>query len=149
MNEFKLNFQDTATAFADKSNGELKEKYRMFRLINSPFLTKIGTRLTELAFRLHVPIKSLVKKTIFRQFCGGETIEECDSTVKKLGASKIGTILDYSVEGKSEDAVFESTKNEIHRTITRAKEDLDVPFAVFKVTGLGSNEVLEKVSQGK
>ena len=149
MDDFKLNFQDTATAFADKSNVELKEKYRMFRLINSPFLTNIGTRLTALAFRLHIPIKGLIKKTIFRQFCGGETIEECQPTVKKLGESKIGTILDYSVEGKSEDPVFESTKNEIYRTITRAKEDPDIPFAVFKVTGLGSYAVLEKASQEK
>ena len=149
MDDFKLNFQDTATAFADKSNLELKEKYRMFRLINSPILTNIGTRLTELAIRLRLPVKGLIKKTIFSQFCGGETIEECEPTVKKLGASKIGTILDYSVEGKSEEAVFESTKNEIHRTITRAKEDPDIPFAVFKVTGLGSHEVLEKASQGK
>jgi proline dehydrogenase len=149
MDDFKLNFQDTAIAFADKSNLELKEKYRMFRLINSPLLTNIGTKLTELAIRLRLPVRGLIKKTIFRHFCGGETIEECDPTVKKLGASKIGTILDYSVEGKFEESVFESTKNEIHRTITRAEEDPDIPFAVFKVTGLGSYEVLEKASQGK
>jgi proline dehydrogenase len=149
MDDFKLNFQDTAIAFADKSNPELKEKYRIFRLINSPILTNIGTKLTELAIRLHLPVRGLIKKTVFRHFCGGETIEECEPTVEKLGASKIGTILDYSVEGKSEEAVFESTKNEIHRTITRAKEDPDIPFAVFKVTGLGSYEVLEKVSQAR
>jgi proline dehydrogenase len=65
-----------------------------------------------------------------------------------LGESNIGTILDYSVEGKSEEAVFESTKNEIYRTITRAKED-KVPFAVFKVTGMAPFEILEKVSAGK
>ena len=149
MDDFKLNFQDTAIAFADKSNSELKEKYRMFRLMNSPILTNIGTKLTELAIRLHLPVKGLIKATVFNQFCGGETIEECEPTVKKLGESKIGTILDYSVEGKSEETVFESTKNEIYRTITRAKEDLNIPFAVFKITGLGSYEVLEKVSQEK
>jgi proline dehydrogenase len=149
MDDFKLNFQDTATAFADKSNFELKEKHRMFQLMNSPILNDIGTKLTGLAIRFRLPVKGLIKKTIFSQFCGGETIEECASTVKKLGESKIGTILDYSVEGKSEEAVFESTKNEIYRTITRAKEDTYIPFAVFKVTGLGSNEVLEKVSQGR
>lgn len=149
MSDFKLNFQDTATAFADKSNFELKEKYQMFRLMNSPVLTNIGTHLTEFAFRFGLPVKSLVKKTIFGQFCGGETIEECEPTIKKLGKSHIGTILDYSVEGKSEEAVFEATKNEIHRTITRAKADEDIPFAVFKVTGLGSYAVLEKVSAGK
>jgi len=149
MDEFKLNFQDTATAFADKSNFELKEKYRMFRLLNSRALTNVGITLTEIAFRLRLPVRGLIKRTIFRQFCGGETIEECDPTVEKLGESKIGTILDYSVEGKSGGAFFDSTKNEIYRTITRAKEDPNIPFAVFKVTGLTSYEVLEKARGDK
>lgn len=149
MSEFKINFQDTATAFADKTDGELKRKYRMFRLMKSSLLTNIGTKLTQIFFRLRVPIKGLVKRTVFRQFCGGETIEECQQTIEKLGASHIGTILDYSVEGKSFETVFDSTKNEIIRTVTRAKEDEAVPFAVFKVTGVASFNVLEKVSSGK
>ena len=149
MSESNLNFNDTALAFSDKSTAELKRKYQLFKLINSPLLTRIGTTLTQLAFRLHLPIKGLVKQTIFAQFCGGETIEECEPTILKLGESNIGTILDYSVEGKSSNAVFESTKAEIYRTITRAKADANVPFAVFKVTGLASFETLEKVSAGK
>ncbi len=149
MSEIKLNFNDTATAFSDKSTAELKRKYQLFKLINSPLLTNIGTKLTDLAFRLHLPIKGLVKSTIFKQFCGGETIEECEPTILKLGKSHIGTILDYSVEGKSNEAVFETTKAEIYRTITRAKQDENVPFAVFKVTGVAPFETLEKVSTGK
>jgi proline dehydrogenase len=149
MNDYKLNFEDTATAFSDKSNLDLKKKHRLFRLINSPLLTGFGTRLTAMAFRLHLPVKKIIKRTIFAHFCGGETIEECQPTIDQLGKARIGTILDYSVEGKSEEAVFESTKNEIHRTITRAKEDECVPFAVFKVTGLVEYSLLEKVSSGK
>ena len=149
MSELKLNFNDTAIAFSDKSTAELKKKYQLFKLINSPSLTSVGTKLTELAFRLHLPVRGLVKRTIFAQFCGGETIEECEPTILKLGKSNIGTILDYSVEGKSNEAVFESTKAEIYRTITRAKEDENVPFAVFKVTGIAAFETLEKVSEGK
>ncbi|MCY7346333.1 MAG: proline dehydrogenase family protein [Pyrinomonadaceae bacterium] len=149
MSEFNLNFDDTAIAFSDKSTAQLKRKYQLFKLINSPLLTKIGTKMTDLAFRLHLPVKGLVKKTIFAQFCGGETIEECEPTIIKLGASHIGTILDYSVEGKASETVFGSTKAEIHRTITRAKADENVPFAVFKVTGIASPEVLEKVGAGK
>lgn len=149
MSETNLNFDDTATAFSDKSTGELKRKYQLFKMINSPLLTSVGTRLTELAFQLRLPINGLVKQTIFAQFCGGETIEECQPTILKLGESNIGTILDYSVEGKSSEPVFESTKAEIHRTITRAKEDANVPFAVFKITGVAPFEVLEKISAGK
>lgn len=147
--DYKLNFEDTATAFSDKSNFDLQKKHRLFRLINSPVLTGVGTRLTEIAFRLRLPVRKLIKKTIFSQFCGGETIEECQPTINQLGKAHIGTILDYSVEGKSEESVFEATKNEIYRTVTRAREDDCVPFAVFKVTGLADFALLEKVGAGR
>jgi proline dehydrogenase len=149
MNDFKINFQDTATAFADKSDDELKEKFWLFKVMNYAPLVSIGTRLTDFAFSIQLPIKGVVKRTVFRQFCGGETIEECQPTIEKLGASRIGTILDYSIEGKLSEAVFESTKNEIVRTVTRAKEDENVPFAVFKTTGVARLDILEKINAGK
>ncbi len=149
MNDFKINFQDTATAFADKSDNELREKFWLFKAMNFAPLVNLGTKLTDFAFSVKLPIKGIVKRTIFRQFCGGETIEECQPTIEKLGASRIGTILDYSVEGKLSETVFESTKNEIIRTVTRAKEDEDVPFAVFKTTGVARFDILEKINAGR
>lgn len=148
MSEDNLNFQDTSVAFADKSDAELSEKYRMFKMMNSPFLNGIGTAAAEFALALGLPVKGLIKETLYKQFCGGETIEECQPTIEKLGRSRIGTILDYSVEGKSEERVFDHTKAEIYRTIARAGRDEYIPFAVFKVTGLVRSEILEKVSAG-
>lgn len=148
MSDFKLNFQDTKTAFADKTNAELREKHWLFRMMNSPFLVNVGTSLTNFALSLGLPVTGMIKNTIFEQFCGGETIRECEKTIKKLGKSNIGTILDYSVEGKSTAAEFERTKDEIIRTIERAKGDKDIPFAVFKVTGIASFGTLERVSAG-
>jgi len=149
MTEFKLGFQDTETAFADKSDSELLEKYRLFKLMNSPFLNSIGTRAATFALSLGLPVKGLIKSTVFELFCGGETIEECEPTIEKLGGSGIGTILDYSVEGKSTEEDFESTKEEIIRTVKRAKDDPNIPFAVFKVTGIAPLGTLEKMSRKK
>jgi proline dehydrogenase len=149
MSEFKLNFQDTATAFADKSDSELREKYRLFKTMNSPFLVNFGTKMTNFAFSIGLPISGLIKHTVFEQFCGGETIEECQPTIEKLAASNIGTILDYSVEGKHEEEDFEHTKAEIISTIERAKSDDKIPFAVFKVSGIAPLGTLEKVSAGR
>lgn len=146
MTEFKLDFQDTATAFADKSNSELKEKYRLFRMLNSPLLNALGTRTAKLALSLGLPVEGLIKSTIFEQFCGGETIEECESSVEKLGDANIGTILDYSVEGKATEKDFDHTKEEIIRTIDRAKSDPRIPFTVFKVTGIAPLGTLERMS---
>lgn len=149
MSDFKLDFQDTSIAFADKSDAELREKYRIFKLLNSPFLNAIGTRSAQFALSIGLPVEGLIKSTIFEQFCGGETIEECEPTVNRLGAAGIGAILDYSIEGKSQEADFDRTKDEIIRTIKRAKDDPDIPFAVFKVTGIAPLGTLERLSAKK
>jgi proline dehydrogenase len=148
MTDFQLNLQDTAVAFADKSNAELKKRHWLFKLMNAQSLTEFGTNLAEFGLKFHLPIKWLIKATVFKQFCGGETIEECESTIESLGKSHIGTILDYSVEGKYEEEDFGRTKEEILRTIQRAKSDDRVPFAVFKISGIAPLGTLEKVSSG-
>jgi proline dehydrogenase len=146
MTEFKLDFQDTATAFADKSDAELREKYRLFKMLNSPFLNAIGTRAATFALSIGLPVEGLIKRTIFEQFCGGETIAECEPVVQRLGRARIGAILDYAIEGRSTEQDFDNTKNEIIRTIERAKNDPNIPFSVFKVTGIAPLGTLEKLS---
>jgi proline dehydrogenase len=146
MSDFKLNFQDTKTAFADKTDSELREKHRIFKLMNSPLLNEIGTKSAQIGLSLGLPIEWLIKGTIFGQFCGGENIQECQPTIEKLGKSNIGTILDYSVEGKHAESDFDRTKDETILNLKRAKNDEKIPFAVFKVTGIAPLGTLEKIS---
>lgn len=149
MSEFLLDFQDTATAFADKSDSQLNEKYRLFKMLNSPLLNALGSTAARFALSLGLPVEGLIKATIYEQFCGGETIEECNGTIETLGRSHIGTILDYAVEGKSTEEDFDNTKDEIIRTIERAKDDPNMPFSVFKVTGIAPLGTLERLSAKK
>ncbi len=149
MSDFRLDLQDTATAFADKSDLQLKEKYRLFKLLNSPILNSLGSTAARFALSIGLPVEGLIKATIYEQFCGGETIEECEKTIETLGRAHIGTILDYSVEGKSTEEDFDHTKDEIIRTIKRAKNDPNIPFAVFKVTGVAPLGTLERLSAKK
>ncbi len=149
MSDFVLDFQDTATAFADKTDAQLKEKYRLFKLLNSPFLNSLGSAATKFALSIGLPVQGLIKATVFEQFCGGETIQECEKTVDALGKARIGAILDYSVEGKSSEEDFDKTKDEIIRTIKRAKDDPNIPFSVFKVTGIAPLGTLERLSKRK
>lgn len=149
MSDFELDLQDTATAFADKSDSELKEKHRLFKMLNSPFLNAIGTKCTTFALAIGLPVEGLIKATIFEQFCGGETIEECETAINRLGASNVGTILDYSVEGKATEEDFDHTKDEIIKTIQRAQGDPNIPFSVFKVTGIAPLGTLERMSKKK
>lgn len=142
-------FDNTEIAFKGKSDRDLLWSYRLFRLIGKPWLVSTGTVLTKVAMVLHLPVKGIIKKTIFRQFCGGETISECDKKINDLSAYGIGTILDYSVEGKTGEADLDQTRDEIIATIKRAKEDKSIPFTVFKSTGLARMELLEKVNHSK
>jgi proline dehydrogenase len=141
-----VNFSNTQIAFESKSNADLNRSYWLFKLIGSPFLVNVGSQLTTFAIKLRLPIKGIIKATIFKQFVGGESIEECNNAVAQLGKFQIGSILDYSVEGKESEIEFDHCVEETLATIKRAKADPQIPFCVFKVTGLARFELLEKVS---
>ncbi len=87
--------------------------------------------------------------TIFKHFCGGETIADSEKAIAQLAAGKVGTILDYSVEGEEEELVFDETCAEVIRTIERAKGDQRIPLTVFKLTGIARFALLEKLDAKK
>lgn len=142
-------FLDTATAYADKTDSQLINKHRLFKMLNSPFMNAVGSGIAKFSLSIGLPVEGLIKKTIFSQFCGGETIDECEPTVEKLHASNIGSVLDYSVEGKSSEDDFDRVKDEIIKTVARAKDDPAIPFSVFKVTGIAPLGTLERMSAKK
>ncbi len=141
-----LSFDNTEVAFAGKSDYDLKRAYWLFKLIGSNTLVKISKPFANLAVDLHLPIGPIVRQTLYKQFCGGETISDCDHTMQYLADYGVGTILDYSVEGKGTTADFERVVNEVLESIEQSKADKRIAFAVFKVTGLAPFELLEKVS---
>lgn len=144
-----LDFSNTEVAFAGRSDQNLRKARFLFQVLAKQWMVKLGKRFTVPALRIGLPIKGIIKSTLFSQFVGGETIEECEKTIQQLSAYGIGTILDYSVEGLQEEAYFDSACTEILRTIEKANGNPDIPFSVFKVTGLGSQSILEKVSRNK
>jgi len=142
-----LSFENTEIAFRHSSNSDLKRAYWLFKVINVNFLVKIGPPITNFAINIGLPIKGIIKATIFKHFCGGETIAECDKTIKNLYDGGVGTILDYSIEGEDDEHVFDNTRDEIIRTIERAAVDRSVPITVFKVTGVARFSLLEKLDE--
>lgn len=141
-------FDNTEVAFSGKSNNELTRSYYLFKLISNPSLVKMGKMATETAIRLGIPIGWAIKGTIFKQFCGGETIAECSAATAALAKAGIGTILDYSVEGKESEQDFDATCEETLATLRESKGKSDIPFCVFKVTGIAKFGLLEKVNAG-
>ena len=140
-------FEDTSVAFASKSDAKLRKTYWLFSLMNQARVVNLGTFFIKLALKLNLPIKNLIRVTIFEQFCGGETINDCNPTIASLGQSGIGTILDYSVEGEDKESSFDITATEILKTIDKAADSGTIPFSVFKITGVASSDLLEKVQR--
>lgn len=139
-----ISFDNTEVAFGGKSDKDLQWSYRLFNLMGKPWLVKVGSFAANTALTLRLPIKGMIKKTIFKQFCGGESIGDCEQKMNDLAKFNIGTILDYSVEGKTTEADLDHTRDEIIATIKRAKGNKHIPFSVFKITGISRTALLEK-----
>jgi proline dehydrogenase len=83
---------------------------------------------------------------VYKQFCGGETIEESQATIDQLRKSKIGTILDFSAEGKESVNDFNRALAQTLASIEKAAISDSIPFSVFKPTGLCKFSLLEKIN---
>lgn len=141
-------FKDTEVAFRYMDTRTLKRAYWLFKLMSKRWLPTVGLSLLNLAIKLRVPVKGIIRETIFAHFCGGEDIDSCGVTISKLAVSNVGTILDYSVECGENDVAFDQTCEEILRTVRHAAGNPDIPFVVVKVTGLALFELLEKANAG-
>ncbi len=140
-----VSFEDTKTAFSYKSDRALRKAHLVFTLVNHPLVSAVSTWAARAALAIGLPVKGLIRSTVFEHFCGGETIEESKGTIQVLSRFHVGTILDYSVEGEKTESGFEKTTGEILRTVNLARGNSDIPFCVFKVTGIGHSSLLEKV----
>lgn len=149
MQKQTIRFDDTKTAFDIRSNKELKRSHFVFNTMKHPWMVKTGIFLTKIVLALRLPFKGIIRSTLFNQFCGGESIDGCVKTVKKLGQYNVHTILDYSVEGASIEQVFDQTRDEILHICASAKGDPHIPFCVVKLTGLGDAEIMTKAQSGE
>lgn len=141
-------FQNTEVAFALKSDTELERAYFLFKLIEREPLVKIGTAVTNFALKAHLPVEGLIRSTVFDHFCGGVNENDCLSVVDKMFTKGVSSVLDYSVEGKEEEAQFDAALEMTLKTVDFAKERMAIPFAVFKPTGLGRFALYQKIGEG-
>ena len=141
-------FNNTKLAYITKSNKDLLKSFIIFWILNNKFFSNIGTILLKIFLKLKFPIKSIVKKTIFNQFCGGETLHECDKIISSLSKYKVYAMPDYSVEGEISEEGFENNMNKTINIITSISK-IKLPFYVVKLTGLASYDSLQKISFDK
>jgi len=142
----ELSFDDTKTAFASKSDKQLKNARFIYESMTKPWLVKLGLWLTPLALKMGLPVKGIIRKTIFSQFVGGETLEDTSAVVENLAKFNVKVILDYGVEGKQGEKEFDHATDEFIRVINYAATQPNIPYMSIKLTGLSRFGLLEKVN---
>jgi proline dehydrogenase len=138
-------FNNTEVAFALKSDTELDRAYFLFKMISNEPLVRIGTAVTNFALKAHLPVEGLIRATVFDHFCGGINEIDCLKVVDSMFTKGVSSVLDYSVEGKEEEAQFDAALEMTLKTVEFAKERKAIPFAVFKPTGLGRMDLYTKI----
>ncbi|SKB66027.1 proline dehydrogenase family protein [Maribacter arcticus] len=142
-------FENTATAFALKSDSELERAYFLFKMISNEPLVKMGSVITNFAIKVHLPVEGLIRATVFDHFCGGVNERDCLPVVDKMWEKGVCSVLDYSVEGKEEEDPFDTATEIILTILDFVKEKEAIPYAVFKPTGFGRFALYQKVSEKK
>jgi proline dehydrogenase len=141
-----ISFDDTEIAFAYKTDNELKQAHFLFSSMRYPWLVKAGVKFTPLLVKGNFPfVKSMMRNTIFKQFVGGETLQETVTVAGRLEQYGVQVILDYGVEGKDGEDNFEHACDEFIRVINYASTQHNIPFMSVKVTGFARFGLLEKM----
>jgi len=142
-----LSFENTHNAFAYKSTADLKKAKFLISIIQSPVMVALATKLTPIFIKLGLPINGLLRGTVFKQFVGGETLDESARVTKMLGSYGVQVILDYGVEAKEGDASFDAVTEQFIEAIEFAATQDNVPFVSVKLTGLSSMHLLERLNE--
>ncbi|MCU0387712.1 MAG: proline dehydrogenase family protein [Chitinophagaceae bacterium] len=141
-----ISFENTENAFKYKSDKDLKQANFLFSSMGFQWLVKLGTRLTPWAIKSGLPIKGVIRNTIFKQFVGGETLEETKPVVDMLGRYNVKVILDYGVEGGDEgDEEFDHAMEEFKKVVDYAGSQTNIPVMSIKLTGMARFGLLEKL----
>lgn len=142
-----ISFDNTENAFAYKSDHELKSAKFLFSTMGYPWFVQIGTRLTPFVMKTGLPVHGIIRKTIFKQFVGGETLVETAQVGEILGKYGIKVILDYGVEGKEGEENFDRATDEFIRVIEYAATQTNIPFISVKITGLARFSLLQRLNE--
>jgi len=146
LKQLLISFHNTEKAFAYKSDAQLKKAYWLFSMMRYNWLVKLGTKMTPWAIRAGLPIKNILRKTLFEQFVGGEDLEQTNKVVEQLSRFNVQVILDYGVEGGAHnEQAMEAACREFIRVIEHAAGHNAIPFISIKVTGLVRYSLLEKL----
>ncbi len=141
-----INLGDLKKAFAYKSNIELRYSYYIFKVLQYPRILKLLSASANGILKHKLPLKFMIKNTVFKIFCAGETIEEAFSLIKLLDKYHVRSVLDYVSEGEKTDVVFERNTNIIAENIVKLGKEAPGNYVSVKLSGLEDTIYLESIN---
>jgi len=142
-----LDFNNTEIAFSAKSKGELRNAYMLYTVMKYPWIVKFGKWASNIAIKIHFPLGWIVKPTLYKQFVGGETLDDCKKIVNHLSKSNVKSTMDFSAEGEQAPKGILATFEETLRSVDNAKGNPNIAYSVFKPSTITRDEVLAKASE--
>ncbi len=142
-------FENTQKAFAGLSDQNLKSAARLFRLMGKPWLVRLGTAMAIIGLKWRLPfVQSIIRRSVFPQFVGGESLEASQKVINELYARKCATVLDYGIEGKSTEEAFDQVVRQTIKSIDFAQANKSVPVISLKISAIANNDLLERIQSG-
>jgi proline dehydrogenase len=142
-----ISFDNSENAFAYKSDKDLEKAKFLFNSMRFRWIVAAGVRLTPFAMKTGLPVRGLIRDTIFKQFVGGETLEETAPIAAILAKYGVDVILDYGVEGKEGEQNFDRAAEEFIRVINYAAAQPNIPFISIKVTAFARFTLLQRLHE--
>ncbi len=139
-----FDLQNTQRAFAYLSDKQLRRMSRLFKLMGSKALTLIGGKLAKFSLRIGLPIPYYFKNLLYRQFCGGENLEECSNVAQECALRNILINLHYGIEATDSQESWDHSFNENMKAIAWCAKTPNAISLSIKMTALISLEILQK-----
>ena len=141
-----VRFENTKAAYKLKTDQELRKAYLLFRLFSKQLLVRFGGKLVLFLLRLRIPIKGILKNTVYQQFCAGATENDSMELVDLLADLNVKSYIHYAAEGQRTEKGLDASLNHVLETLSHSSANSALPFAVFKATAFGSTHLFKKKS---
>ncbi|KAI9319059.1 FAD-linked oxidoreductase-like protein [Dichotomocladium elegans] len=135
-----------------KTTEELLVGMVVYRLCTLRVLVDLAPHLFRMATELHVqgPLHWITKRSVFRQFCGGETPEECVASMNALARYGIRSILDLSIEADQtshyDDRKSDAAVDMLKECCYTAAKSQAGNLAAVKITAFGPPDLLLRLN---
>ncbi|RDV13045.1 PutA protein [Pontibacter diazotrophicus] len=143
-----FNPENLQVAFRTKKDSDLRLAHWLFRLMGNTTLTRLGGAATREWVRLGLPFKALFTNSVYRHFCGGETVQEAQQAIEKLKAARVQTVLDHAARVTETEEGFEKVQEEVLRNIALASQTRSFSLISIKLTGIGYKDIFRKLAAG-